>query len=171
MNNLAVELESQNITFEYIPGIQNTLADTLSRLIEMDENIKLQPEEEGKEFGYFPFKELPPVTTQVVEEVIECEIGNLNIKHTDPVEINMDIHLPLRDDKLAKLQESYPNTKQLRKQLEDNILKQKLIDNGLLYTPIVVPDILKDCLLILAHDKQGHNGFRRTYASLKNRYH
>ena len=40
-----------------------------------------------------------------------------------------------------------------------------------MYTPIVVPDILKDCLLILAHDKQGHNGFRRTYASLKNRYH
>ena len=74
VNNWAVELESQNITFEYIPGIRNTLADTLSRLIEMDENIKLQPEEEGKEFGYFPFEELPPVTTQVVEEVIKCEI-------------------------------------------------------------------------------------------------
>ena len=40
-----------------------------------------------------------------------------------------------------------------------------------MYTPIVVPDVLKDCLLILAHDKQGHNGFRRTYASLKIRYH
>ena len=43
-NSWAVELESQNITFEYIPGIRNTLADTLSRLIKMDENIKLQPE-------------------------------------------------------------------------------------------------------------------------------
>ena len=37
--------------------------------------------------------------------------------------------------------------------------------------PIVLPDILKDCLLILAHDKSGHNGFRRTYGSLKNRFH
>ena len=36
---------------------------------------------------------------------------------------------------------------------------------------MVVPDVLKDCLLTLAHDKQGHNRFRRTYASLKNRYH
>ena len=36
---------------------------------------------------------------------------------------------------------------------------------------MVVPDVLRDCLLILAHDKQGHNGFRRTYVSLKNRYH
>ena len=183
VNNWAVELESQNITFEYILGIWNTLADTLSRLIEMDENIKLQPEEEGKEFRYFPFEELPPVTTQVVEEVIKCEIGIINIQHTDPIEINTDIHLPLKDDKLVKLQESDPHMKQLRKQwenknldqntytMENNILKQKLVNNGLLYTPIVVPDVLKDCLLILAHNKQGHNGFRRTYASLKNRYH
>ena len=183
VNNWAVELESQDITFEYIPEIRNTLADTLSRLIEMDENIKLQPEEEGKEFGYFPFEELPPVTTQVLKEVIECKIGNINIQRTDPIEINTDIHLPLKDDKLAKLQESDPHLRQLRKQWEDknldqntytmenNILKRKLFDNGLLYTPIVVPDVLRDCLLILAHDKQGHNGFRRTYASLKNRYH
>ena len=126
VNNWAVELESQNITFEYIPRILNTLAETLSRLIEMDENIKLQPEEEGKEFGYFPFEELPPVMTQVVEEVIECEIGNLNIQHTDPVEINMDIHLPLRDDKLVKLQESDPHTKQLRKQWENKNLDQNM---------------------------------------------
>ena len=41
VSNWAVEMESQNITFEYISRIWNTLADTLSRLIEMDENIKL----------------------------------------------------------------------------------------------------------------------------------
>ena len=75
------------------------MADTLSRLIEMDENINLLPEEEGKEFGYFPFKDLPPVTTQVIEEVIECEIGNINIQHTDPVHVNLDISLPLKDEK------------------------------------------------------------------------
>ena len=110
VNNWAVELESQNITFEYIPRIRNTLADTLSRLIEMDENIKLRPESEGKEFGYFPFEELPPVTTQVIEEVIECEIGNINIQHPDPVQVDNDISLPLKDKKLVKLQESDPHT-------------------------------------------------------------
>ena len=134
VNNWAVELESQNITFEYIPGIRNTLADTLSRLIEMDENIKLQPEEEGKEFGYFPFEELPPVTTQVVEEVIKCEIGNINIQHTDPIEITTDIHLPLKDDKLAKLQESDPHTRQLRKQWKNKNLDQNMymMENNIL---------------------------------------
>ena len=183
VNNWAVELESQNITTEYIPRIHNTSADTLSRLIEMDEDIKLQPEDEGKEFGYFPFKELPPVTTQVMEEVIKCEIGNINIQHNNPVEVNTDISIPLKDEKLVKLQESDTHIRQLRKQwennnldnnmytMENNILKQKITDNGLLYTTIVVPNILKDCLLILAHDKSGHNRFRRTYTSLKNRYH
>ena len=41
--------------------------------------MKLQPEEEGKEFGYFPFEELPAVIMQVIEEVIECQIGDINI--------------------------------------------------------------------------------------------
>ena len=180
-SNWAVELESQNITLEYIPGIWNTLADTLSRLLEMDDDIKLHPEEEGKEVGYFPFEELPPVTTHVVEEVTKCKIGNINLQHTDPVQIDIEITLPMKDKNLIKLQECDLCIKQLRKQwtenslnqnictMENNILTRKLIDNGLLYTPIVVLDILKDCLLILAHDKLGHNGFRRTYGSLKNR--
>ena len=122
VNNWAVELETQDITFKYIPGICNTLADTLSRLIEMDKDIRPPPEEEGKEFGYFPFEELPPVMTQVIEEVIESEIGNINIQHPDPVEINNDISLPLKDNKLMQLQKSDPHTNELRKQWENNNL-------------------------------------------------
>ena len=123
-------MESQNITFEYIPGIWNTLADTLSRLIEMDEDIKLHPEEEGKEFGYFPFEELPAVTTQLVEEVIECEIGNINLHHTDPVQIDIEITLPVKDEKLVKLQESDPHIKQLRKQWTENSLDRNHLHHG-----------------------------------------
>ena len=110
------------------------MADTLSRLIEIDENIKLQPEEEGKEFGYFPFEELPLVMTQVVDEVILCELGNINIQHTDPVEVNMDIHLPLKDEKLVKLHESDPHTNQLRKQWENRNLDQNMytMENNIL---------------------------------------
>ena len=111
VNNWAVKPEAQNITFEYISGIQNTLADTLSRLKEMDKNIKLQPEEEGKEFGYFPFEELPPATTHIIEEVIECEISNINIQHADPMQIDIEITLPMKDKKLIKLQECDPHIK------------------------------------------------------------
>ena len=134
VNNWAVELEEQNITLEYIPGIWNTLADTLSRLIKIDEDIKLQPEEKGNEFGYFPFEELPLVTTQVIEEVIECDIGNINIQHTDPVDVNIEIELPMKDEKLAKLQESNPHIKHLRKQYTENILDRNtyMMENNIL---------------------------------------
>ena len=47
VNNRAVELESGNINFEFIAGTKNVLADTLSRLIELDKSIKLPEEEPG----------------------------------------------------------------------------------------------------------------------------
>ena len=88
----------------------------------------------------------------------------------------------MKEEKLVKLQECDPHIKQLRKQwsegnldkntytMENNILRQKVVENGLLYTPIEVPDMVKDCLLILAHNKSGQYRFRRTYGSLKTRY-
>ena len=97
-------------------------------------NIKLQPEDEGKEFGYFPFEELPPVTTQVVEEVIKCEIGNINIQYADPVQVNTDISLPLKDEKLVKLWESDTHTRQLRNQWENNNVDRNMytMENNIL---------------------------------------
>ena len=70
VNNWAVELEDQNISFEYIPGVSNVLADTLSRLIEIDDSVQLKPEETGKEFGNVPFQDLPTVQTSVLEECV-----------------------------------------------------------------------------------------------------
>ena len=122
VNNWAVELESQNITFGYIPEIKNTLADILSRLIDIDQDIRLQPEEEGKEFGHFPFEELPPAQTQKIKTISTGESGILSIHHTDPIETNIEVQLPLKDEKLAKLQESDPHIRQLRKQWDNKNL-------------------------------------------------
>ena len=182
VNNWAVELESQNINFQYIPDVKNTLADTLSRLMEIDDDIKLPPEEEGKEFGYFPFEELPPVSTQVSEEMLICDMHGTELKlsHTEPVNQDVDIQLPITTGKMKELQQSNSYVKHLVKQwdkndldrkvytMDDGLLKRKLIVNGLLYKPVVVPDILRDCLLILAHDEAGHNGSKRTYNALRN---
>ena len=55
VNNWALELESQNINFEFIAGTKNVLADMLSGLIELNDSIKLPEEEPGYEFGYTPF--------------------------------------------------------------------------------------------------------------------
>ena len=189
VNNWAVELESQNTNFEFIAGTKNILADSLSRLIEFDESIKIPEEEPGYEFGYTPFEELPPARVTVIEEVIISENqgdqspGSLKIQHNDPIAKDIEIELPLTNSKMKELQEQDPLVRRLRKQwsekkldkkhftMEDEILKKKTVINGILYTPTIVPDMLKDCLLILAHDKQGHNGFKRTYSSLKQMYH
>ena len=44
VSNWAMELESFNIQFEYIQGSKNVLTDTLSRLINIDEDTRLPPE-------------------------------------------------------------------------------------------------------------------------------
>ena len=114
VNNLAVELKSQNINFEFIAGTKNVLADTLSRLIELDESVKLPEEEPGYEFGYTPFEEFPPARVTVVEEVIINESQNdqlpgpLKIKHNDPVAKDIKIELPFTNSKMQELQEQDP---------------------------------------------------------------
>ena len=45
-----MEILPYRIHFEYIKGIKNTLADTMSRLIQIDPEAKLSPEPEGYEF-------------------------------------------------------------------------------------------------------------------------
>ena len=53
--------------FEYIKGIKNTLADTMSCLIEIDPQIQLEPEPEGCEFGYYTFDSLPALEVQDIQ--------------------------------------------------------------------------------------------------------
>ena len=61
VNNWAVEISPFHITFEYIKGIKNTLADTMSCLITIDPDTELLPEEQGCEYGYYLFDPLPPI--------------------------------------------------------------------------------------------------------------
>ena len=66
-NNWAIEISPFRITFEYIKGIKNTLADTMSRLIDIDLQIKPEPEPEGYEFSYYTFDSLPTLEVSNVE--------------------------------------------------------------------------------------------------------
>ena len=49
--NWAVKLKSYNLKSEYIQGIQNTLADTLRRLIEINPDVTLPTEPPGTKFS------------------------------------------------------------------------------------------------------------------------
>ena len=62
----------------------------------------------------------------MIEEVIECNIGNINIQYTDPVDVNIKIELPMKDEKLAKHQECDPHIKHPRKQYTENRLDRNM---------------------------------------------
>ena len=70
VNNWAVKLETFNIHFEHISGIQNTLADALSRIVKIDPDMKPDTEKEG----YSCFKELPPAEVMNIEEQITKDV-------------------------------------------------------------------------------------------------
>ena len=61
VNNWALDISPFHITFGYIKGIKNTLADTMSQLINIDPDAELLPEDQGCEYGYYLFDPLPPV--------------------------------------------------------------------------------------------------------------
>ena len=146
VNNWAVELESQKIDFIFIPGIKNVLADTLSRLIKVDSDVKLPEEEEGQEFGYIPFERLPQAQVETLEEVLINEVtkDKVMIKHEDPIQQNIDINLLLTNQKMKELQEQDPKVSHLRKlwfesklnktlfTIKNDILKRQLMMNRLL---------------------------------------
>ena len=98
VNNWAAEISPCRIQFEYIKGIKNTLADTMSRLIQIDPEAKLQPEQEGYEFGYHAFEDMEP---------IKCEVNVADIDSLgDPIPLpGKDIKLPLDTEELKGLQQ------------------------------------------------------------------
>ena len=86
VNNWAVELSAHQIEFRYIKGIKNTLADTLSRLIQIDPEIELQEEEEGREYGYAVFESLPPIMTK--DEINSLIQGTISYEEIQSLQDN-----------------------------------------------------------------------------------
>ena len=176
VNNWAIEISPYRIQFEYIKGIKNTLADTMSRLIQMDPEAKLNPEPEGYEFGYHAFEDLEPIKSDIQEIKISTEEEPINLPQEE-------IKLPLSDEKLLALQAedkfcSEINSKLQKGQLQDRnpyykeneVLKRYVEDGKQRFEVVVLPQVLSGAALQLAHEGLGHNGSPRTYALLKRNY-
>ena len=176
VNNWAVEISPYRIKFEYIKGIKNTLADTMSRLIQIDPEARLQPEQEGYEFGYHAFEDMEPIEyeTNVVDST--------TLKDPIPL-LGEEIKLPLEDEKLKELQQKDKLCKEIIEKLskgqlqngqsyyqEDGVLKRFVEDGKQRFEAIVLPQVLTGAVLQLAHEGLGHNGSPRTYALIKRYY-
>ena len=167
VNNWAVEISPFKITFEYIKGIKNTLADTMSRLIALDPDNQMVDEPEGFEYGYYAFDNIDPIKTQV-------EINEMTSKMGVATSVNLpskDITLPIEDNKLIELQKEDKFCKNILNMLvsnklqnknpyyvESGILKQYIDDNKQRFEVIVLPQTLTQPALQLAHKGLGHNG-------------
>ena len=176
VNNWAVEISPFRITFEYIKGIKNTLADTMNRLIDIDLQIQPEPEPEGYEFGYYTFDQLPALEVSNVETTQD---SSLEMKDKSIPNDNL-WKFPIDNDILYKLQWEDVFCKNILCQIEkgnivegqlyvikDNILKRYITDGDNTHETTVVPKSLTAQILRMAHDELGHNGSHRTYTLLK----
>ena len=90
VNNWAIEISPFQITFEYIKGIKNTLADMMSRLISFDPGTELPPEDQGCEYSYYLFDPLPPISMEDI-----CHINDIpKITITNPDQVTLTYFNP-----------------------------------------------------------------------------
>ena len=78
-------------------------------------------------------------------------------------------HLQEQDPDIQKLKHKMQHNKLDKEyyKIEDDLLKQKVVDGGHEFWSIYLPCSLVLQVLQAAHDDLGHNGFPRTYAAVK----
>ena len=93
-----------------------------------------------------------------------------------------EITLPLKPKQLQELQKNDLYCREVAKKLHKDVELQKIFikergvlfrlwtEDGRTFKCILVPKVLQESMIILAHDHSGHNGSRRTYSCLKRQY-
>ena len=182
VNNWTVSIEDYQLKFEYIKGVKNTLADTMSPLVQFDLDVALPSEPDGQQFGK-PLQgggETATDNDYLVEHVLEGP-------KVEPKEGSMgDVILPTWGLKDAYLKEAQSKDVLCQRifaraakngekaihpyYVEQDILMKYVSDNKQRFEVIVVPPQLASMLLKLAHDDLGHNGTVHTYMILRHSY-
>ena len=179
VNNWAIKISPFCITFEYIKGIKNTLADTMSQLINIDPQIQQDSEPEGYEFCYYTFDTLPTLevsnieTTQDVSVHVNDKSDANNSLLELPIDNNMLFELQQKDTFCANILAQIEKGNIIEGQLyivQNKLLKRYVTDDDNTYETIVLPRALTAQKLRMAHNNLGHNGTHRTYMLLKRLY-
>ena len=182
VNNWAVAIEDYNLKFEYIKGVKNTLADTMSHLVHLDPDTALPPEPDHEELGKPKESEL-----KGEEEIHALAPKNLKRSEGDdngtPFETTDLPTWGLPDDYVKEAQRKDRLCQRLFRQadkngektlhpyyMENGILMRYVTDNKQRFEVTVVPPEWGPMLLKLAHDNLGHNGTAHTYMILRRNY-
>ena len=164
-------------TFEYIKGIKNTLADTMSRLIDISTQIQQDSEPEGYEFGYYTFDTLPAMEVSNIDTMQETSSDNgkdfdvnfLKLPLTDKILSELQLQDTFCSNILAQIEKGNIKEGQTYK-IQNKLLKRYVTDGDKTYETVILPRALTAQILKMAHDDLGHNGTHRTYMLLKRLY-
>ena len=109
VNNWAMEIASFKINFIHISGKDNVLADTLSRLIDIDPDVQLQPELKDYEFGCYAFETLPKARSKTVQEILTSvdgvDVCEINITYDNLENSPYSVKLSLSNEQFSCLQD------------------------------------------------------------------
>ena len=136
--------------------------------------LQLPAEPPGTEFRYNFFEELPPVEVgEIIVEGFEIELD------PDTFFKEVDLTLPLKSQLIRSIQAKDAKISNILQWLqvgdlpgnvyliEDGILKRRIMETtGNEFRPVILPRLLVDHILVMAHDHGGHNGFPRTYTAI-----
>ena len=128
-----------------------------------------------------------PTETRALLGGSECREDSQKLRTNPCVKITehenlKEIKLPLKLKQLQQLQKNDTYCMDMAKKLhkdtelqkifikEEGVLYRLWIEDGRTFKCILVPQVLQDFMIILAHDYSSHNGSRRTYNCLKRQY-
>ena len=142
VNNWVMEIESFKIKFVHIAGKDNILADTLSRLIDIDPDVELQPELKDYEFGCYAFETLPEAKGKMVHEIITSvegvDVCEINITYDNSENSPYSVKLPSSNEKFSCLQDKDLIVRQLKqKVIQGQYAQFYFIKKGVLYRSVV----------------------------------
>ena len=172
INNWAMEIESCKINFIHIAGKDNVLVDMLSRLIDIDPDVELQPELKDYEFGHYAFETLPKARSKMVHEILTSLDGiyvcEVNITYNNSENSPHSVKLPLSNGKFSCLQDKDLKVRQLKQKvtqgqyaqfyfIKKGILYRSMVDNGHKFEAAVVPEDLIGTVLHLGHNQSGQS--------------
>ena len=145
----------------------------MSRLIEIDSQIELIPEEDRFEFGYYAFDILPPIEVSKINEDTKETSEEVQNFPLDVNKLENFIQLQLDNPFCKNIIKQINNGNVIERQpyfIEDYILHRIIKGQDTQYETVVIPRTLIPQVLQAAHDLLGHNGIGRTHAILKQLY-
>ena len=184
VNRWSLEVATYNITFKWISGAKNKAADCLSQLVELPmttpatvnmltvthtdrpaSNTRSCTRKNSPDTTSIPHPDVPPNIspdmTQTPKPLTVDRLALLQMQRTDP--LCKCISKCLFNGKAQQLKtDVFIHVK--------GLLYKHIMDSGKQFLALIIPTSWKYTVLVVAHDKLGHQGNSYTYCLIKRQY-